>query len=457
MLRLSLALAVALLALALAPVAAHAAKARLSSDGTELRVESDVSEKSNLVIRFENGEYLVGDAGGREVDAGRDCREVGHTARCEGGFSRIVVDLKSEDDRVDVQVSKAVTVDGGSGKDTIFTSDKNDDIDGGLGADAIVARGGDDEVHGSPNNDSVSGGSGNDELEGGAGDDTLFGNDGDDEMTGGGFGLLEVTVGGNDTLDAGDGQDSFSSDPGSDDYHGGPGAPDFIGYGLLRVDVTLDDFANDGPSGDFDNVHADVENFSGGALGDTLTGSPGKNTIFGSAGNDNIDGRGGEDNLNGDFGDDVILAREDPPTPFKDFVDCGADTDRAFLDLTDELFPSPGCETVERAPVGQGPNVRIGRSRIRSTRSGLVRIPLSCPSRQTHGCQGTLRLTGSRSKPTFDLSPGDEGVEKLRLKREARLRLLESRRGIRRRATAREQDPFGRPKTTYTIFRLRLR
>jgi Ca2+-binding RTX toxin-like protein len=457
MLRLSLALTAALTVVGIDPADALGANAKLSSDGTKLVVDSDVSEKNNLVIRLENGEYLVADAGGREVDAGRDCREVGHTARCEGGFSRIVADLKSEDDRLDVQVQKATTVDGGSGNDAILTGDKNDDIDGNLGADTIVGRGGDDEVHGSPSNDSVNGGLGNDKIEGGAGDDTLFGDDGDDKMTGGGFGVLEVTVGGNDTLDAGDGQDSFSSDPGSDDYHGGPGAPDFIGYGGLRVDVTLDDFPNDGPSGDFDNVHADVENFSGGALGDTLTGSPGKNTIFGGAGNDNIDGRGGQDFLNGDFGDDVIVAREDPPTPFKDIVDCGEDTDRAFLDLTDELDFSPGCETVERAPVGQGPNVRIARSKIKTNRSGRVRIPLSCPRAQPNGCKGTLALRGSRGTSAFSLSPGKKTVVRRRLARKHRRRLRQHRRGIRLKATAREHDPFGRPKTTSTIFRLRLR
>ena len=65
------------------------------------------------------------------------------------------------------------------------------------------------------------------------------------------------------------------------------------------MDISLDGRADDGESGERDDVGADVEQVIGGANGDTLTGSPAANVLDGRAGDDTIDGRAGDDQLIG--------------------------------------------------------------------------------------------------------------------------------------------------------------
>src|SRR5213075_615176 len=94
---------------------------------------------------------------------------------------------------------------------------------------------------------------------GGSGDDTLIGS-ADANVLSGGFG--------DDTLDGG---------AGADVLNGGPGTADLADYSgraaANPVTVTLDGVANDGGSGENDNVGTDVENIDGGAGDDTLIGS----------------------------------------------------------------------------------------------------------------------------------------------------------------------------------------
>jgi Ca2+-binding RTX toxin-like protein len=435
-----------LTAVALAPAAAHAAKAELSRDGKELRVDSGAGEASNLRVSFDGQKFVVEDLAGGDVNPGRDCRALVRKARCDGGFTTIVADLGTGDDRIDVQVNKETEIDGGSGADQIFGTDRRDEIDGGPGNDIVFADGD------------------NDSVEGGAGDDILRGGPGLDSMTGGKAQGEPgaATVGGSDSLDGGEGDDNFRADPGADDYVGGGGTDELhYNHFASRVNVTFDEFANDGKAGEKDNIHLDVEFIAGSALGDNLTGSPFDNLLFASAGDDNLDGGDGEDFLNGGPGDDSIKAREEPPAARQDTVKCGTGTDLALVDLGDIVANRPEdgevCESIEEAPVGQGPNVRIGRSRIKVSRSGRVRIPLSCPRAQPNGCRGTLGLTGAKGRARFALAPGQKTVARRRLARKHRSRLSQRRRGIRVKAVARERDPFGRPKTTSTIFRLRLR
>src|SRR3954454_425598 len=380
---------------ALAPAAAHAAKAELSRDGTELHVDSGVGEASTLRVTFDGAKFIVSDVNAHDVKPGRDCSNfASNSARCDGGFTKVVVDLGANDDSIDIEINKGATVDAGTGNDQVITNEKADKVDGGTGADLITTRGGDDEIDGGPGNDVASGGADNDEMIGGAGDDTLQGLGGVDKMSGGVFPNHPGyhTVGGTDTLEGGDGADRFFADPGHDVYRGGSGVSsigtgDEIDYDLdlSSVTVTLDDAPNDGSAGENDNVHSDVEDVSlGGVRGGNVTGSPVVNFLFGGFGGDNIEGGAGADHMAGDSGDDVIIAREEPTTAaFADFVSCNRGTDTAIVDLLDDVSNDPSqnnvCETVEAAPVGQGPNVRIARKRIKVNRSGRVRLPLSCP------------------------------------------------------------------------------
>jgi hypothetical protein len=452
--------------MALAPAVAHAAKAELSRDGTELHVDSGINEASNLQVTSDGTKFIVADLSGGDVNPGRDCSNfASKAARCDGGFTKVIVDLGANDDTFQLKVNKAVTVDGGSGRDVITTNNQNDKVDGGSGNDVITTAGSFDNVDAGLGDDSVSGGDGQDSIRGGAGDDTVHGDADADHLSGGLFssdGVAALTVGGTDVVAGDGGNDNLDSDPGPDQYSGGPGE-DELNYNryTTHVSVLIDDLPNDGRSGEGDNVGSDVESIFAGTVGDTLVGGAGDETLNGFSGADNLTGGPGGDFFFGDTGDDVINAREDPPTAFKDEVFCGKGTDTAAVDLTDHVGNAPAgdevCETVERAPVGQGPNVRIARKRIKVSRSGRVRIPLSCPRAQSHGCRGTLKLSGSRGKARFNLSPGTKTVARRRLDRKHRRRLRKRRRGVRLKAVARERDPLGRPKTTSTIFRLRLR
>ncbi|HTE55816.1 MAG TPA: calcium-binding protein [Kofleriaceae bacterium] len=146
------------------------------------------------------------------------------------------------------------------------------------------------------------GGAGNDVLRGGDGDDIYFGGDNDDTFLAG------------------------PADDGADVMNGGAGI-DTIDYSarVAAVVATIEGTANDGVSGELDNVKVDIENLKGGTVGDTLTGSTAANVISGGAGDDTLAGGGDIDTLNGDAGDDTF--NEGSATNGADVMNGGAGTD----------------------------------------------------------------------------------------------------------------------------------
>jgi hypothetical protein len=148
-------------------------------------------------------------------------------------------------------------------------------ITGTLGNDTLTGTAGNDVIVGLGGNDAISGNGGNDLICGGPGTDTITGGDGSDTMTGG---------------------------TGPDTFNGGAGT-DMVSYldRRAKVTVTIDGTANDGNASDTsgtvkDNVRTDVENLTGGAGPDTLTGNAAtKNTLDGGAGADILSGLGGVD------------------------------------------------------------------------------------------------------------------------------------------------------------------
>jgi Ca2+-binding RTX toxin-like protein len=202
------------------------------------------------------------------------------------------------------------TIAGDAGNDTLGGAAGNDTIDGGTGNDTATGFGGDDTISGGDGADVLSGGDGTDVLRGGAGDDTL----GVTGTQGPASGSREA---GNDTLDGGDGNDVL--DPGlgaqsgvadDDTLSGGPGF-DRVSY-AARVDavnLSLDGAANDGASGEHDNLQPDIEAVTGGQGDDTITGAAGAQSLDGGPGSDTIDGGAGDDTIDGgagDAGDDVL-------------------------------------------------------------------------------------------------------------------------------------------------------
>jgi len=224
-------------------------------------------------------------------------------------LSRVTVDLADLDDRFTApDVDTRFTVEAGTGNDYVAT---------GVGLDVIRGGAGNDSLWGGGNDDSLDGGDGNDMLGGGAGSDTIAGGPGSDTA-------------------------SYSSS-------------------AVGVTVTLNGLADDGGSGEGDNVATSVEHVNGGPKNDRLTGRGTANTLRGNAGNDTLRGEGGSDTLVGGDGDDrlvggsgadrlegnggadVIDAAGDGSV---DTILCGGGTDVVHADPTDRVDLGT-CEVVE--------------------------------------------------------------------------------------------------------------
>lgn len=180
------------------------------------------------------------------------------------------------------------------------------------------------------------------------------GNGGDDIVSGDSALSTRMTING------GAGDDFLSGGAGADDLHGGSGIDsadesDFSNP-PKAVSVTLDDQANDGATGEGDNVHSDVEDVSGSssfggfpatAFGTvTLVGSATTNDLSVGSGRGNLDGGAGNDILSGGGQDDTISSRDG----FADRVTCGGGNDTVIADNLDQI--SDNCENVSIADVG---------------------------------------------------------------------------------------------------------
>lgn len=181
------------------------------------------------------------------------------------------------------------------------------------------------------------------------GSDSLYGRGGDDLLLG---------MGGDDELDGGAGADSLS---------GGPGR-DSVSYEGAQVVVTLDGVANDGGSGETDNVLLDTEDVYGTEAADKITGNTLENTLDGNGGDDQINGGPGADGLFGGEGDDRITSRDGSP----DRVECGPGNDYVLYDARDTLVD---CEAGGRVPTTENFQLaRVFTSGRRATRLRLANI-----------------------------------------------------------------------------------
>ena len=216
------------------------------------------------------------------------------------------------------------TIIGTQGNDTLVGT-AGDDVICGLGGDDVIhGRGGDDVLFGSFGDDVLDGGPGNDELRGHWGQDRLLGGPGDDLLHGGGNA---------DVLSGGSGSDTA-------DYR--------TRVSPVRVSIGSGG-ANDGVTGENDDVRRDVENVLGGSKGDTLVGSGKANRLDGRGGNDVIEGGRGNDQLFGGSGVDRLDGRD--AVRFRDRLNCGPGRgDEALADAPDSV--AGNCEDVRQPQPG---------------------------------------------------------------------------------------------------------
>jgi len=200
---------------------------------------------------------------------------------------------------------------------------------------------------------------------------------------------------------------------------------------------------------------------------DRLEGGDGNDTLLGEGNSDALFGGKGADVLRGGVGNDFIESKEpEGTTSVADGVDCGIGFDTVEADLKDNI--QADCEEVDRAPVGETPNVDILGRTLRVAGTGQVGVRMRCPRGvKGLGCNGRLQLRldrsggaqGSRSRRvryrilagrrktvTLKLTPGDVRS----LQRQKRRKV-----GSRGVLTSVEKGRLG-PKTTIRNPRLRL-
>ena len=225
-----------------------------------------------------------------------------------------------------------LSVDGGTGDDTVTGSDGADLLQGGEGNDVLTGAGGDDRIAGDR---------GSDTMNGGGGDDTLVWNNGD----------------GSDVVNGGDGSDDV-------EVNGAPAAGDidtvqpngprirFDRTNLVpfTLDIGSSETMHDNALGGDDTITVgDVGKYrvtgDGGSGNDTLTGGRSSETFLGGTGNDTINPGGGIDVVDGSAGDDQVNVRDQTA----DVAEGGSgndsvNADQGTLDVLD------GFENIDRAP-----------------------------------------------------------------------------------------------------------
>lgn len=169
---------------------------------------------------------------------------------------------------------------------------------------------------GTPGNDVMVGTPGPDTMKGKGGNDKICGGDGDDDIRGGG---------GDDQLDGEGDNDSLTGNGGGDLMLGGAGTQDRVNYagrpGNAQLTINLNSIngANDGASGEGDDIRDDVERAVGDDSADAITGNASNNVLRGNKGDDIMNGGGGEDKLYGVFGFDNLTGGGDG---LPDLLDC---------------------------------------------------------------------------------------------------------------------------------------
>ncbi len=192
---------------------------------------------------------------------------------------------------------------GGEGDDVMRGGPGDDRLSGQGGDDRIDGKGGDDHLLGGAGNDRIDGGDGNDVIDGGAGRDVIDGGRGHDVLIGtlpsDGHGWPHGPWSAEDKL-------ALLWDHGGrrgEVYDGGDGN-DTLDFSAVDDDIRLD--LADGATRFGTATIIDIENVTGGAHDDRLSGNDAANTLRGNAGDDDLDGGRGNDRLFGGDGDDRL-------------------------------------------------------------------------------------------------------------------------------------------------------
>lgn len=250
------------------------------------------SVEDNILEGGADNDVLVGDDGNDRLDGGTGFDWM------EGGRGN---DLYVVDDRGDAAIENA-----DSGFDTVVSSvsySLGANIEAltltgtGVGVQLGIGNNLDNIITGTNGVDTLVGDLGNDTLFGLDGIDKLIGQDGDDDLSGGAGNDWLYGGNDNDTLRGGDGADVLSGSLGNDtaSYEGAEIA--------VIADLTLSTANGGAAAGD---ILSSIENLTGTAFADRLSGGQSANILEGLAGADRLFGRDGADTLRGGDGNDFL-------------------------------------------------------------------------------------------------------------------------------------------------------
>jgi Ca2+-binding RTX toxin-like protein len=303
---------------------------------------------------------------------------------------------------------EADTYSGGGGDDTIdmqYRSAAVSVTQDGLPNDGESCPGaceGDDigsdieKIIGGSGNDTLTGGAGPQSIEGGPGNDTIAGRAGNDLLNGGGGTAAFSGGDGTNSLSGGFGNDTLISGTLADDLHGNKGG-DAVTYEThpSRVEIQLNGLADDGSTGEHDNVRSDVETVIGSSRADRLVGNAGRNHLVGSLGNDELLGNGGPDLLQG--GGWLIVDRT------------------GLRDGDDSLFGGSGVDTVAESVSGGPYSLTIDNVANDGVGDGADNIHTDVENlvggdRADHlvGGAGNNKLMGGRGNDTLEGAGGND-------------------------------------------------
>jgi Ca2+-binding RTX toxin-like protein len=332
---------------ALAVPAAASANVGVDATGDPITFTSD-DVADNLVLTLSNGKiaHNLPAAQGFESATDLNAGVAGVQERDVAG-ANIVVRGNGGNDILNAaglgNTYNSLTIDGGTGDDTITGGGKGDPLAGGDGDDRVV---------GNPGGDTMTGGNGNDQLvwNNGDGSDTMDGDGGNDE--------IEV----NGSANAGD---EFTIKPGNN----GRTTFDRVNLVPFTLDTLAERMTVSGLGGNETMTGAAGLNgrilltLNGNAGTDTITGGDGPDRISGGEAADVLDGAGGDDRVTGDRGGDQM--RGGPGDDILEWND-GDGSDVATggdgLDLTRVNGSVTQGDAFEVAPNGQG--IRFQRTNL---------------------------------------------------------------------------------------------
>ena len=312
-----------------------------------MSIENLIGTAGNDTLTGDAGNNIIeGGAGADTMDGGAGIDTLSYARSANGVVVNLATKSASGGDAAGDTFKNFENLTGSAHADRLTGDDGANIIDGGIGNDILDGGAGDDALYGGAGNDTLIGGAGADALFGGGGSDTasyrtstagvkaslvladaafntgdafgdtyhdsianLEGSNSDDTLVGDERANILNGIGGNDILIGGAGADTLIGGT-------GPGI-DTASYetAAARVVANLaNSMSNTGDAAG--DTYSSIENLTGSAFDDTLSGGDGVNTLNGGAGNDTLNGNGndilvggaGADSLNGGGGDTASYA-----------------------------------------------------------------------------------------------------------------------------------------------------